>query len=298
MKGNRQTGLTHLHVYTLVIYRMERETVACIVITACRSPRKDTEQQFSRFSVNEELKNKGMEQSSISLRFNQNREGNALLANKEQNLLIGLISSIQTGLFVNSLETGMSKDKLRQMLAEIPQLKQESFITEMLTLLKNEGERTAYSILLPYLLSSDNEEEIETILRKRFFGIESFIQRAHHLHRFMKYIREKNIVSIEKEDFERGILAWDTGELITLARVALETGYIDEQTAWEYIRFAGEKCRQIFKNWEEIGKSYLIGQAMKTDKKEEIDITITSFLSATQDAESPWKKYYLSLSTT
>ena len=99
-----------------------------------------------------------MEQSSISLRFNQNREGNALLANKEQNLLIGLISSIQTGLFVNSLETGMSKDKLRQMLAEIPQLKQESFITEMLTLLKNEGERTAYSILLPYLLSSDNEE--------------------------------------------------------------------------------------------------------------------------------------------
>ena len=232
MKGNRQTGLTHLHVYTLVIYRMERETVACIVITACRSPRKDTEQQFSRFSVNEELKNKGMEQSSISLRFNQNREGNALLANKEQNLLIGLISSIQTGLFVNSLETGMSKDKLRQMLAEIPQLKQESFITEMLTLLKNEGERTAYSILLPYLLSSDNEEEIETILRKRFFGIESFIQRAHHLHRFMKYIREKNIVSIEKEDFERGILAWDMGELITLARVALETGYIYEQTAW------------------------------------------------------------------
>ena len=55
MKGNKQTGLTHLHVYTLVIYRMERETVACIIITACRSPRKDTEQQFSRFSVNKEL---------------------------------------------------------------------------------------------------------------------------------------------------------------------------------------------------------------------------------------------------
>ncbi len=52
----KQTGLTHLHVYTLVIYRTERETVACIIITACRSPRKDTEQQFSRFSVNKELK--------------------------------------------------------------------------------------------------------------------------------------------------------------------------------------------------------------------------------------------------
>lgn len=52
MKDSKQTGLTHIHVYTLVIYRMERETVACIIITACRSPRKDTEQQFSRFSIN------------------------------------------------------------------------------------------------------------------------------------------------------------------------------------------------------------------------------------------------------
>lgn len=238
-----------------------------------------------------------MEQSSISLRFSQNRKGNTLV-NREQNLLIGLISSIQTGLFVDSLETGISKDKLRQLLAEVPQLKQESFITEMLTFLQNEGERTAYSILLPYLLSSDSENEIESTLRKRFFGIESFIERARHLHWFMRYIHEKNVVSIEKEDFERGILAWDMGELITLTRMALETGYIDEQTTWDYIRFAGEKCRQTFKNWEEIGKSYLIGQAMKTNKKEEIDKTITSFLSATQNTESPWKKYYLSLSTT
>jgi len=56
MKGNKQTGLTHLHVYTLVIYRMERETVACIIITAFLRAPKDTEQQFSRFSVNKELK--------------------------------------------------------------------------------------------------------------------------------------------------------------------------------------------------------------------------------------------------
>ena len=28
MSGNKQTGLTHLHVYTFVIYRTERGTVA------------------------------------------------------------------------------------------------------------------------------------------------------------------------------------------------------------------------------------------------------------------------------
>lgn len=57
------------------------------------------------------------------------------------------------------------------------------------------------------------------------------------------------------------------GELISWARIACETGYIDEKTAWEYIKYAGEQCRQTFRNWNEIGKSYLIGQAMITDKK-------------------------------
>ena len=52
---------------------------------------------------------------------------------------------------------------------------------------------------------------------------------------------------------------------------------------------------QILKSTEDMIRAYIM---LSIDKKEEIDITITSFLSATQDAESPWKKYYLSLSTT
>ena len=90
----------------------------------------------------------------------------------------------------------------------------------------------------------------------------------------------------------------DMGELISWARIACETGYIDEKTAWEYIKYAGEQCRQTFRNWNEIGKSYLIGQAMITDKKEEADRAIRYFLLATQDENSPWRKNHFSLSTT
>lgn len=239
-----------------------------------------------------------MEQNSISLRFNQGKKNNILPNEREQNLLVGLISSVKTGLFVNSLETGMNRKKLYQLLTETTQIKQETAIIEMLSLFRYEGKRTSYSILLPYLLSANNKEEVETILRKRFFGIELFIHHAHNLYCFLEYIQEKNIVSIGKEDLERGILAWDMGELISLTRIAYETGYIDEETAWEYIKFAGEQCRHTFRNWEEIGKSYLIGQAMVTNKKEEEDRTINSFLLATQSEDSPWKKDYLSLSTT
>ena len=220
-----------------------------------------------------------MEQNSISVRFNPNKRNDISAANSTQNLLIGLISSMKTGLFVDSLETGIEHGKLRRLLAETPQLKQEAAIIEMLSLLRNEGERTSYSILIPYLLTANDGEEAERILRERFFGIELFIHRAKNLYRFLEYVDKKNIVSIEKEDLKRGILAWDMGELVNWARIACETGYIDEKTAWEYIKYAGEQCRQTFRNWDETGKSYLIGQAMITDKKEKaLDLlhTITS----------------------
>ena len=48
-----------------------------------------------------------MEQNSISVRFNPNKRNDILAVNNTQNLLIGLISSMKTGLFVDSLETGI-----------------------------------------------------------------------------------------------------------------------------------------------------------------------------------------------
>lgn len=239
-----------------------------------------------------------MKQSSISFRFGRNEENIAQTIDNGQDLLTGLISSIKIGFLVDTLKTGFSNAELHQLLAKAPQLKQEIAVIEMLSLLRDEGERTPYSILLPYLLSSNSGKEAEKILRERFFGIELFIQRAHNLFRFLDHVHEKNIVFIEKKDLECGILAWDMGELISLSRIACETGYIDEETACEYIRFAGEQCRRTFSSWEEVGKSYLIGQAMIIDNREEADQMIQCFLLATESEESPWNKNHLSRSTT
>lgn len=239
-----------------------------------------------------------MEPNSISVRFNPDKRNAILPIDCTQDLLISLMSSMKTGLFVDSLETGIEHKRLHQLLAETPQLKKEAAIIEMLTHLRNEGERTSYSILISYLLTANNGEETEKILRERFFGIELFIHRTQNLYRFLEYVDKKDTVSIGKEDLKRGILAWDMGELISWARIAWETGYIDEKNAWEYIKYAGEQCRQTFRNWDEIGKSYLIGQAMITNKKEEADRAIKCFLLATLDENSPWKKNHFSLSTT
>lgn len=239
-----------------------------------------------------------MEQQNISLRFNGNLEDCNLPKSKKQNLFIGLIAGMRKGFFVNSLSTGINKDTLHEILIGVTKPKQESTITETLKFLQTEGERTAYSILLPYLLSSNDKKEIEKILRERFFGIELFVNRAHNIRKFLDYVHDKNIVSINENDLIRGILSWDMGELINLTRIAFEAGYINESTAWEHIKFAGEQCRTNYRNWEEIGKGYLIGQAMKCKETAETDKVIECLLIAIKDESSPWKQDYLSLSTT
>ena len=55
-----------------------------------------------------------MEQNSISVRFNPNKRNDILAVNNTQNLLIGLISSMKTGLFVDSLETGIEHSQQRR----------------------------------------------------------------------------------------------------------------------------------------------------------------------------------------
>lgn len=230
-----------------------------------------------------------MEQGSTLLRFNQNREDVHLTSTRKEYLLTGLIASMQKGFYFNSLKTGMSEDELHALLISITKPKQESSITEMLNFLRHEGERTAYSILLPYLISSKTRKEIENTLRKRFFGIELFVQRVHNICCFLDYIDSRKILSIKEDDLQRGILAWDMGELISLARVAYETGYIDEATVWDHIEFAAQQCRNTYQNREQASKGYLIGQAMKCNGKEELDKAIECFLMATQNLESPWE---------
>lgn len=291
MRGNKQTGLTHLHVYTLVIYRMERETVACIIITACRSLRKDTPQQFSRFLVYNEIKiDRSMKKQVDSLQLNSNPHEQELSDKRKQGLLTGLLVGAPMGFYINSLETGMNKTQLITMQSANSWLKNEEASTEMLHFLRGEGDRTTYEILLPYLLSTTHKEALEETIRQRFFGVEQFVRHASNLYQFFTTAQEKHALSIKEKDLERGILAWDMSRLVNFARIAYEAENITEEVAWEHIEFAGEQCRQKFKRWEEAGKSFILGKAMKSNQLESIDQSVACFHSITNSRNKPWEE--------
>ncbi|MGP1536130.1 DUF1266 domain-containing protein [Bacteroides heparinolyticus] len=78
---------------------------------------------------------------------------------------------------------------------------------------------------------------------------------------------------------------------------------ICEQEAWEYIEFSDKKCREYFASWEEIGKSYLLGQAVNYPGEKKFRNVIECYCTATRNTESPWmctpfRRAYFSRSTT
>ena len=61
-----------------------------------------------------------------------------------------------------------------------------------------------------------------------------------------------------------------------------------EKEAWEYIEFADKKCRECFTSWEEVGKSYLLGQVINYPGEDEFKKVIGYYCSAMKDVKSPW----------
>ena len=66
--------------------------------------------------------------------------------------------------------------------------------------------------------------------------------------------------------------------------------FIDESLAWNYICSAGQQCIQAFNDWTELGKSFLLGQAMEATEKRKQELYIRLYRQATENPNSPWKK--------
>ena len=107
---------------------------------------------------------------------------------------------------------------------------------------------------------------------------------------FITCIKADQTFKIGEEELKRGVLAWDMGRMVCLTRIAYDAGFIDESLAWNYICSAGQQCIQAFNDWTEVGKSFLLGQAMEATEKRKQELYIRLYRQATENPNSPWKK--------
>ncbi|MDD3036431.1 DUF1266 domain-containing protein [Bacteroides sp.] len=204
-----------------------------------------------------------------TLRFNYNPLNLILNAKRKQGLRIGYMQAILENFCLNSIETGVPQQEVIKLLANKFNCIDSNSTYSLLEFLINEGDRISYAIQTPFLLSTDNLNEFEKIIRDRFFGVERFVQQGKNLYNFVKYAEERRDPIIWLNDLERGIIGCDMGLLVTIARAAHESGYISREEAWEYIEQANTLCNDILHTPEEVDKSCLIGRAIKSDRIED-----------------------------
>ena len=231
-----------------------------------------------------------MAEQALFQPFKRNQQRENLESTKETGLLISLIPSLQEDFYVDSLTTGASKETLSKLLLRNPGIKNETAVIEMIHFLHDEGDRISFSILLPFLVAEYDPKELEEKIRERFFGIELFIRKCNNLHHFITCIKADQTFKIGEEELKRGVLAWDMGRMVCLTRIAYDAGFIDESLAWNYICSAGQQCIQAFNDWTEVGKSFLLGQAMEATEKRKQELYIRLYRQATENPNSPWKK--------
>ena len=132
-----------------------------------------------------------MDAYTRTLRFNHNPLNLILGAEKKKGLRIGYMEAGLQGFYLNSMETGIHPQKLSKLLTEEFHCTDNESATGLFQFLINEGDRVSYQIMLPYLLSTENINEFENVIQKRFFGVERFIRQGKNLYKFVKYTEER-----------------------------------------------------------------------------------------------------------
>ena len=94
--------------------------------------------------------------------------------------------------------------------------------------------------------------------------MERFIRQGKNLYKFVKYTEERRDPIIWINDLEKGIIGWDMGLLVSLARASQACGHITKEKA-------AKLCSLDLHTAEEIDKSFLLGKAMKSEKIEDWD---------------------------
>ncbi len=171
--------------------------------------------------------------------------------------------AIELGFDTEQLSTGWDTEEAREYLLKKWNIKERDLAKELLHYIEQEGERATYQIILPYFLLAEDKENRKKILEERYMAIDRFIRYSDNLSDCLPCLKDTGIFSPEKSDYERGTLAWDMALLVTIARISFDAKYIEEKEALQYIDTAYKHCRKTFRNWNEIGKSFVLGEAMR-----------------------------------
>ncbi len=250
-----------------------------------------------------------------SKRFRENPKAPQLTDADKRALLVGLINGEQITACYNSLATGMGRSHLRSQLYKWYGIVGPGAAVSTLDWFLDEGHRTIFNDIWPIVKTgadaearqqaiyslynerfrqdaaqANDDAEINSIKESCEINYEKAVEFGNNLRELMDGKRGNDpFVAFNEKNIDKGILAWDMGRLVTVTRSAFDARYIDEQTAWDYIRKAWRLAAAEYSTWEEFATAYLIGRGMWGGDS----FTLIGMYDFTEhcvkDENSPWK---------
>jgi diphthamide synthase (EF-2-diphthine--ammonia ligase) len=209
---------------------------------------------------------------------------------KYRMLALGAIYSEQQCTYINSLTTGDPAEAIKHLLATWWGIETAKQAKDRLAYLLEKGFRfyfpavmTAYEMndekrQLAFITGSFTEEE----------DIEKALSQVANLEEAFDELMDGEMINSVADIKRIGVVGWDCGRIVYVARMCFDAGFLKEDHAWKFITQANEVATASFTCWADFGKSYAIGRALwgglNSDNDEVIEITKRLL----EKSDSPW----------
>lgn len=231
-------------------------------------------------------------------------------------LQAGLINSEQIMAYCDSYTTGLTADNLTDGLSSSWDITSPQEAAETLEALSEYGHRFFYDIVYRIYSEGDSEGAIQMVLealvesgkyghpdtvngwilaegpsdvKKLIFSeLSRAMAMLDNLRSIFRVLKDKVNGSYLPKDYSAGILAWDLGRLVTVARMSLDCGYLEQHEVDRILAHVDKELSANFSSWPQFAKSYIIGRAVWSGQTMTLGGVIGIAEDLMSDKDSPW----------
>ena len=216
-----------------------------------------------------------------------------LTEDQQRKLLLSGVFSAQKAALFNVVKTGMDSSERERMFAQGWGITDNASAIDTLDYLKLSGTRRYFPQVVE-ALKIKNKQEIQQYINDTFDNeedVRNCWEQVQYAFESMEPLMKEQIIKDENDFVRIGPDAWDAGRLVFMARLCREHNYITDEQLWQYIDAADEIAHRTLTNWEDFGKSYIIGRCLWCGTANYFEVMAGHAKDMYTKPTSPWKTF-------
>ena len=216
-----------------------------------------------------------------------------LTEDQQRKLLLSGVFSAQKATLFNVVKTGMDSNERDKMFTQGWGITDKTSAIDTLDYLRLSGTRRYFPQIVESL-KLKNKQEIQQYINDTFENEEDMRncwEQVQYAFESMEPLMKEQIIKDENDFVRIGPDAWDAGRLVFMARLCREHNYITDEQLWQYIDAADEIAHRTLTNWEDFGKSYIIGRCLWCGTANYFEVMAGHAKKMYTNTKSPWKTF-------